>query len=114
MQAAPSVESKTGVAVLRLSGRFDAYEEPGVRAWLTENCQAGISRLVIDLEDVNFLDSMALAALVKGMKDCRLENGDLHLCGLQQPVRIIFELTRMDRVFSIFDTESAATLAFEG
>jgi len=57
----------------------------------------------MDLSEVNFVDSSALAVMVRTMKHCRERNGDLLLCGLRQPVRIIFELTRMDRAFRIVD-----------
>ena len=55
----------------------------------------------------------ALAALVHGMKQCREQDGDLLLCRLAQPVRIIFELTRLDRAFAIFDSVPAAVGAFK-
>lgn len=100
---------ESGVAVLRLEGRFDAYEEPQMRKWLDSQQAAGRSRLIIDLGGVNFIDSTALAALVRGMKISREAKGDLLLCALRQPVRVIFELTRLDRVFPIFaSVEEAA------
>jgi anti-sigma B factor antagonist len=100
--------SNPAVAAIAISGRFDAHQVPQVQQEL-ENVLAGGARYVIlNLEDVNFVDSSALAILVRGMKRCRERNGDLLLCGLRQPVRIIFELTRMDKAFRIYDTEEAA------
>jgi anti-sigma B factor antagonist len=49
--------------------------------------------------------------MVRTMKHCRERNGELILCGLRQPVRIIFELTRMDKAFRIFDDIVAARAA---
>jgi anti-sigma B factor antagonist len=46
------------------------------------------------------------------MKHSRERNGELRLCGLQQPVRMIFELTRLDRVFEIFPNEEEALRAY--
>lgn len=100
------------VSVLRLSGRFDAYEEPKVSAWLNRNTDHAPAQIVIDLSGVNFIDSSALATLVQGMKHCRERDGDLHLCTLQQPVRIIFELTRLDKAFDMFSSEAEAIAAF--
>jgi anti-sigma B factor antagonist len=105
------IETKTinGVSTLALNGRFDAFETSAVTEWFDRNIKDGKAQVIIDLAGVNFLDSAALAALVKGMKRCREHGGDLYLCGLQQPVRIIFELTRLDKAFKIFpDTESAS------
>lgn len=100
------------VAVLRLTGRFDAHEVEPVNAWLSEQVQAGHTKVVINLEGVNFIDSTALSALVRGLKNCREKKGDLHLCSLQQPVRVIFELTRLDKAFEIYPSESEASEAF--
>ena len=55
---------------------------------------------------------IALSALVEGMKRSRQLEGDLRLCNLQQPVRMIFELTRLDRAFEIFSSEEEAIQAF--
>jgi len=111
-----SIESRVleggGVAVVRLDGRFDAYEEPQMRKWLDSQQAVGRSRLIIDLSGVNFIDSTALAALVRGMKITREAKGDLLLCALRQPVRVIFELTRLDRVFPIFTTVEEAARHF--
>ena len=100
------------IAVIELTGRFDAYEEPAVRDWLDQAGAAAQPRIVVNLSEVTFIDSSALATLVQGMKHCREQNGNLHLCNLQQPVRIIFELTRLDRAFDIFQTETEAVAAF--
>jgi anti-sigma B factor antagonist len=54
-----------------------------------------------------------MATLVQGMKRCREKEGDLRLSELQQPVRMIFELTRLDRAFEIFNSERDAILAFD-
>ena len=97
------------VTVLELSGRFDAHMAPDVLAWYG---QMPAPQLVIDLSRVNFIDSSALAALAGGLKRCRQRAGDLKLCGLQQPVQVIFELTRMNRAFEIFPTEAEAVASF--
>ncbi len=106
------VKSLNGVAVLALNGRFDAFETITVTGWFDKNIKDDEAKVIVDLSGVNFLDSAALAALVKGMKRCREHGGDLLLCGLQQPVRIIFELTRLDKAFKISpDVTTASSLS---
>lgn len=104
-----TTHSVGNVSVLELSGRFDAHMAPEVIDWYG---QLPSPSVIINLANVHFIDSSALSALVGGMKRCRQRNGDLKLCGLQQPVRIIFELTRMNRAFDIFATEAEAIAAF--
>lgn len=105
------VSTDSEYAVVELSGRFDAYEAPAVREWVDAHLTQGIVRLIVDLDAVTFIDSTALAVLVQGMKHSRQQDGDLILCGLQQPVRIIFELTRLDKAFRIYPTQADALAA---
>lgn len=101
------------IFVMVLEGRFDAYSAPKATEWLEEamtNCKP--PNIIVNLEDVVFVDSTALATLVQAMKRCRQLDGDLRLSNLKQPVRMIFELTRLDRAFEIFNLESDAVSAF--
>jgi len=91
------------VVLTSLSGRFDAHQAPRVQKEIDAALANGTTYVIMDLSEVNFVDSSALAVMVRTMKHCRERNGDLLLCGLRQPVRIIFELTRMDRAFRIVD-----------
>ncbi|MBP1464913.1 STAS domain-containing protein [Candidatus Chloroploca sp. M-50] len=97
------------VTVLELTGRFDAHMAPALLEWYGKLRTA---QVVVNLAGVNFIDSSALAALTGGMKRCRQQKGDLKLCALQQPVQVIFELTRMNRAFEIFPSETEAIASF--
>jgi anti-sigma B factor antagonist len=105
--------SEGQVSILDMTGRFDSYTSAQVRQWLEEAADRGSAQLVLNLSGVHFVDSTALATLVQGMKRCRQLNGDLRLCCLQQPVRMIFELTRLDKAFEIFASEEAAVQTFD-
>lgn len=106
---------KTGdgaISILELSGRFDAFEVLAVKSWLDERTTRPPAQVIVNLSGVEFIDSTGLATFVQGMKHCRQHDGDLYLCGLQQGVRIIFELTRLDKAFEIFSAEDDAIKAF--
>lgn len=98
------------VQVLELSGRFDAHVAPAVKDW--QDRADATACQIINLQRVTFIDSAALAMLVRGMKRCRQQGGDLRLCGVQHTVRIIFEMTKLDRAFAMFTTEDEAKSAF--
>ena len=100
------------ITVVTLGGRFDAYEVPEVMKALEAASAKKPAQIVVNLSGVNFIDSSALALLVKFMKNCREGGGDLKLSNLMQPVRIIFELTRLDKAIEIFADEAAALDAF--
>ncbi|MBR8832853.1 MAG: STAS domain-containing protein [Stigonema ocellatum SAG 48.90 = DSM 106950] len=59
---------------------------------------------VIDLVEVDFMDSAGLVSLVKGLKAARQSGCRLVLCNVQPPVRLILELTQLDSVLEIFHT----------
>jgi anti-sigma B factor antagonist len=102
------VDTIQDVAVIRPAGRVDTHTLAPISAWIDR----APACVVVDLGAVTFLDSAALAVLVRGMKRCRQQGGDLRLCAPSASVRMIFELTRLDRAFEIFPTEADALRAF--
>lgn len=104
---------KGKVQVVRLSGRFDAFEVPVLTVWLDKSVTADNANVVINLDAVEFIDSSGLAALVKVLKRCRENKGNLALCNVQQAVTIIFELTNLNKAFEVYDTEADALKAFD-
>jgi anti-sigma B factor antagonist len=100
------------INVLEISGSFDIYTVTGVRAWFDQAATQSPLFIVVDLAQVDFIDSTALAILVQGLKRARERDGDISLSGLRAPVRMVFELTRLDKVFEIYPTKEEAIAAF--
>jgi len=71
------------------------------------------NRLVLDLSRLRFVDSSGLGAFISCLRKLNAAGGDLKLCSLSPPVRAVFELVRMHRVFDIFDTPEQAVHAFD-
>ncbi len=107
------VEHTERLTILSLSGRFDAHTAPQVRDTLLRLLDEGHHHILVDMARVNFVDSTGLSTLVGGMKRCRQAGGDLSLMQIQPPVRIIFELTRLDKAFEIYPDRETA-LASQG
>jgi anti-sigma B factor antagonist len=68
---------------------------------------------VLDLSKVEFIDSSGLGAIVSSLKRMG-GRGELVVCGLREPTMTLFRLTRMDRVFQVFDSEQQAVSALSG
>lgn len=100
------------VQILELSGRFDTSTAESVLQRIDSLTETPPAKVVINMAHVTFVDSTGLSTLVLGSKKSRKQEGDLFICGLQQPVRIIFELTRLDKYFEIFSAEEDAVYAF--
>jgi anti-sigma B factor antagonist len=79
---------------------------------LIKKIEDSTNNVVVDLSKAEFVDSSFLGALVAGLKKATMKNGDLKLVGLQPPVRAMFELTRLYRIFDIFDTVEDALSSF--
>jgi anti-anti-sigma factor len=104
--------SISNVKVLSLYGRFDTYNASPARRWIEEATATMPAYLVVNLENVQFMDSTALSILVQGMKRSRQLDGDLRLCSVPPSIRMILELTRLDKVIEIFPEEEQAVQAF--
>ena len=106
------IKISNGVTIVELAGRFDAYTAPPVKQKLADLVSEGQVKVVVSMSSVTFVDSTGLSTLVSGLKRCRQSGGDLKIAELQQPVRIIFELTRLDKAFEIVSEEEAAVASF--
>lgn len=96
------------VVLLTPSGRLDITTAWQFRLKLQE-CISQISpHLVINLGNVSFIDSSGLTSLVAGMRDADKVNGSFRICSVHPEAKLVFEVTMMDSVFEIFDTEEEA------
>ena len=100
-----------GVLVVKPTEQaLDAYAATAFRERMAEFIQQGSRHIVLDLGEVQFLDSTGLGAIVSSLK--RLEgNGVLVICNAGEMVMDVFRLTRMDRVFPIVRTLEDALVA---
>lgn len=97
-----------GIVLLSLSGRLDATTCSAVKATLQQLTRNEQPKIIVDLEQVPFIDSSGLASLVSGLRLAREKGGNITLSGIQPQTRIVFHLTMLDRVFSIHPTFEAA------
>jgi len=97
--------------VLRLEGEIDLHVSPNVAESLRMMTEKKPKRLIVDLARVTYVDSSGLAVLIEGMQHVEEYGGKFALAGLQEPVRSIFEIARLDQVFRIFPNVDAALAA---
>src|SRR5207302_9494478 len=87
--------------VLPLKGEIDLHVSPSVTASLNEMIIKPPGRMVADLSDVSYIDSACVAALFEAMQKVEGYGGKFMMPGLQETVRSIFEVSRLDQVFQI-------------
>jgi len=91
--------------VVKPVGVLDATQTTQLRSQIDDAMQSGASTVLVDFEQVSFMDSSGLGALVGAFKSLRARGGKLYVCSINEQIRILFELTSMDRVFDIFPNE---------
>ncbi len=89
------------IKVLKPSGIFDGTKASEFRQEINDLVQEGIKYILIDLKKVNFMDSSGLGALVLILKTVRTAGGRLFLTSINEQIKMLFELTNMDKVFEI-------------
>jgi anti-sigma B factor antagonist len=97
--------------VLPLEGEIDLHVSPNIVASLKMMTEKKPPQLIVDLARVSYIDSSGLAALIEGMQNVQEYGGTFALASLQEPVRTIFEIARLDQVFRIYPTVDAALAA---
>ena len=103
---------KSNVLVVDVEGDLDARVAADLKEGLNGKIDEGSSWLLINLTEVPYMDSAGLGVLVSGLKNTNRKSGDLRVYGLQPDVKNIFELTRLNKVFQIFDNEETALESF--
>ncbi len=94
--------------VIRPQGPFNASSAVEFqRQMTTAVVQQRDTSVIVDLEEVEFLDSAGLMVLVYGLRLAQAQERRFSLCSVPPSIRIIFELTQLDRVFEIFESIAA-------
>jgi anti-sigma B factor antagonist len=97
--------------VVEVGGEIDVYTAPKLREQLITLVQDGNYHLVVDMENVEFLDSTGLGVLVGGLKRVRAHDGSLRLVCTQERILKIFRITGLTKVFPIHESVDEAVAA---
>jgi anti-sigma B factor antagonist len=100
--------------MISLVGEVDLYTAPEFKQQLLEVIGQGAKSVIVDLTDTTFIDSTTLGVLVGGVKRLRTNDGQLSLVCSDRNIAKIFEITGLDRVFTIHATRDEATAALGG
>src|SRR5437016_4480797 len=97
-----------GRYIISLAGEVDLYTAPEFKQKLLDVIGQGAKQVVVDFTDTTFIDSTTLGVLVGGVKRLRTNDGQLSLICSDRNITKIFEITGLDRVFTIYPTRSEA------
>ena len=93
---------------IHLAGEIDMSSAPLLRKTLLEVIEVPFDKLLIDLSQVGYIDSSGVGTIVELRRRIDRSGGDLLLAGLQDRVRSVFEITKLDKFFTIVDDAESA------
>ncbi len=106
-----NVEQRSGYLLISPTGDVDLSTSRELQQTIRQHMDKKPQRIVVDLTKVPYMDSSGVATLVEAMQIARKQNTKLVLSAMQAKVRSIFEIARLDRVFTIVATVEDAAKA---
>jgi len=101
-----------GILVIEVDGQLIVGNRQELKQRVLDALEAGDRRFLIDFTKTGYIDSSGLGVLVSLSKKIRDEGGDLRLAGLNEDLKTLFELTKLDTLFAITDSAEQALAAF--
>jgi anti-anti-sigma factor len=96
------MNSRPDFKIVQLSGILDNDQGSKFREEVSQLIDKGAKIILVDFQDVNFMDSSGLGALVLTLKTVRAADAKIFICAIGEQVKMLFELTSMDKIFKIF------------
>lgn len=100
------------VLVCELEGRLDAAQAEAIQNELLAIIGGGGQKVLLHLGQVSYLSSIGIRVLVRAAKQVRAGGGALKICNASAPVRKVLEISGMDGILDIRDSEESALGAF--
>ena len=101
-----------GVAILEIDGQLIVGNRQELKTLVQEGLDRGERKFLIDCSRTGYIDSSGLGALVTLSKRVREANGELRIAGLNEDLRALFELTKLDTLFHIAPSAEEALAGF--
>ena len=102
------VEKVNDVLVVDVEGQLIVGNRQELKQKVLEELDNGETKFVVDFEKTGYIDSSGLGVLVSLSKKIREQGGELRLANLNEDLRTLFELTKLDTLFQIADSRESA------
>lgn len=101
-------EISPDLAIIHAGSRLNMVSAPELRATVEKAVASGNTRVVVDLSTTEFMDSSGLGALIGALKIARAAGGDLRIAAVGEQVRMVLQLSNMDRILRPHDDPESA------
>jgi anti-sigma B factor antagonist len=105
-------KGRDGVTVVQVDGQLIVGNRHELKDLIQAALDSGERKLLVDFSRTGYIDSSGLGALVSVSKRIREAGGELRLAGLNDDLRSLFELTKLDTLFTISETPEQALAGF--
>jgi anti-sigma B factor antagonist len=110
--AAFTTERDGDLLTVAVDGQLVVGNRGEFKQLVFDELEAGARRVLVDFSGTGYIDSSGLGALVSLGKRIREQGGELRLAGLNEDLRTLFELTRLDTLFRLYATRADALAGF--
>lgn len=107
-----TIAKQGDVSIVAIEGQLIVSNRQELKQKMLEELEGGARKLLVDFSQTGYIDSSGLGVLVSLSKKIREQGGALRLAGLNEDLRTLFELTKLDTLFQIADTRAQALASF--
>lgn len=106
------VQNQNGITVIDVEGQLIVGNRQELKQQVLQELEGGARKFLIDFANTGYIDSSGLGVLVSLSKKIREQGGELRLANLNDDLRTLFELTKLDTLFQISDGRDEALASF--
>ena len=107
-----SVNDQGGVSVVHFEGNLDTNTAPEAQDSLDRLGAEGVKKIIVNFQDLDYISSAGLSVLLATAKKMSASGGNLRICGLNETVNEVFEISGFSMILSVFGTEAEALEGF--
>ena len=107
-----SYKQENNIRIVKIGGKLVASNSNDLKTFFQSSLEK-TSNFVFDLSEMDFIDSTGLGALVSCLKKAMEASGDIYIANLATKPRLVFEMTRAYKIFTVFDDVKTSMEAFE-
>lgn len=107
-----SVETIDKVKVLEIEGMLNTGSSPDAEKQLTRLIESGEKRILVNLEKLDYISSSGLRVLLAAAKRLKSSDGELRICGLNDFVEEIFQISGFSTIFTVYENKTEALKGF--
>ena len=107
------IRERGDVVIMDISGEVDLYNAPDIKNKITTLIDGGKRNILINLTNVSYIDSSGIGVLISSLSRLKKVGGALKIMGVHGSVKKVFELTKLDKFFEIYQDEEEAIESFK-